>query len=537
MIVVFAIRSDSYDALERAKPLEGMGQVALPLLPMPRSAYAEVIAGPARRLEQAGGKLAIEPRLTERLLADVEAGGGSDALPLLAFTLEQLLLDYGAAGALRLADYAAFGGLRGAIDAAVARAFVRADADPRLPKDREARLTLLRRGLIPWLAGIDPDSKSPRRNIARRSDIPPEAAPLIGLLVEERLLSSDTRAERDQATGKETRAATIEPTHEALLRQWGLLDGWLKEDFGLLAALEAVKRAAGEWEANGRDPAWLAHRGQRLADAGALDARPDIAAKLGAADRTYLAACGAREAAEAAEREQARRNELARAKAETDRAHAEAERARARARFSRNLTAVFVVAALLLAGVGAWAWRQRDAAVDAAARAEAATNEALAQRNRAESAVAQAIDASNTLVSSMVQKLRNVAGMKISLVQAILDPALKLQDQLIAAGESDPKLRRSRAVALTEAAHTQLDVGDTKSALASAGRARDLLRALIAANPNDEGMADDVGAADATLGDAALTAGRVTLAEEAYQDGLATRERLLQLDPESPGGA
>ncbi len=535
VIVVFAIRSDSYDALERAKSLEGLGQVALPLLPMPRGAYAEVIAGPARRLEQAGGKLAIEPRLTERLLADVEAGGGSDALPLLAFTLEQLYLDYGAGGALRLADYEAFGGLKGAIDAAVQRAFARADAVSAIPKDRDARLRLLRRGLIPWLAGIDPDSKSPRRNIARRSDIPPEAAPLIDLLVEERLLSSDTRAERDPTSRAETRAATIEPTHEALLRQWGLLDGWLKEDFGLLAALEAVKRAAGEWDANGRDPAWLAHRGQRLADAGALDARPDIAAKLDAADRAYLAAGRAREAAEAAEREQARRNELARAKAETDRAHAEAERATANARFSRNLTAVFVVAALLLAGVGAWAWKQRDAAVDAAARAEAATKEAVAQRNRATSAVAEAIDASNTLVSSMVQKLRNVAGMKISLVQAILDPALKLQDQLIAAGESDPKLRRSQAVALTEAAHTQLDVGDTKSALASAGRARDLLRALFAANPNDEGMADDVGAADAMLGDVALTAGRLTLAEDAYQDGLAIRERLSQLNPESPG--
>jgi hypothetical protein len=298
---------------------------------MPRGAYAEVIAGPARRLEQAGGKFAIEPRVTERLLADVEAGGGSDALPLLAFTLEQLYLDYGAGGALRLADYEAFGGLKGAIDAAVQRAFARADAVSAIPKDRDARLRLLRRGLIPWLAGIDPDSKSPRRNIARRSDIPPEAAPLIDLLIEERLLSSDTRAERDPATGEETRAATVEPTHEALLRQWGLLDGWLKEDFGLLAALEAVKRAAGEWDANGRDPAWLAHRGQRLADAGALDARPDIAAKLDAADRAYLAACRTREAVEAAEREQARLNELARAKAETDRAHAEAERARARA--------------------------------------------------------------------------------------------------------------------------------------------------------------------------------------------------------------
>ena len=133
----------------------------------------------------------------------------------------------------------------------------------------------------------------------------------------------------------------------------------------------------------------------------------------------------------------------------------------------------------------------------------------------------------------MVQKLRNVAGMKISLVEAILDPALKLQDQLIAAGESDPKLRRSQAVALTEAARTQLDVGDTKSALASAGRARDLLRALVAANPNDEAIADDLATADAMLGDVALAAGRLTLTEEAYRDGLAIRERLSQAKPES----
>ena len=85
--------------------------------------------------------------------------------------------------------------------------------------------------------------------------------------------------------------ATIEPTHEALLRQWGLLDGWLKEDFGLLATLEGVKRASRDWDANARDAAWLAHRGQRLADAGALDTRPDIAAKLDATDRAYLAGC------------------------------------------------------------------------------------------------------------------------------------------------------------------------------------------------------------------------------------------------------
>jgi len=297
VIVIFAIRSDSYDALQHAKPLEGLAQSAVPLLPMPRVSYKEVIEGPARRLEEAGGRLTIEPQLTQRLLGDIEKGGGSDALPLLAFTLEQLYLDYRPSGALRLGDYEKFGGLKGAIDAAVERALARADDDSRIPRDRRAREALLRRGLIPWLAGIDPDSKAPRRNIARRNDIPAEAAPLINLLVEERLLSSDTTLTPDPATGQETRVSTIEPTHEALLRQWGLLEGWLQEDFALLATLEGVKRAARDWDANARAEAWLAHQGQRLAEAQVLDARPDIAAKLDAIDRQYLAECQAKEEA------------------------------------------------------------------------------------------------------------------------------------------------------------------------------------------------------------------------------------------------
>jgi Novel STAND NTPase 1 len=287
VIVIFTIRSHSYDALQSAKALEGLRQVAFSLLPMPRGAYHDVIEGPARRVEEAGGKLAIEPALTQRLLIDIEAGAG-DALPLLAFTLEQLYLDYRQTGALRLVDYEKFGGIKGAIDAAVERALVRADADPRIPRDREARLALLRRGLIPWLAGVDPDTKTPRRNIARRADIPAEAAPLIDLLVEERLLSVDTRVSRDSKTGDETRESTIEPTHEALLRQWGLLDGWLTEDLGLLATLEGVKRAARDWDANARGDSWLAHQGQRLAEAFARDGRPDIAARLDETDRAYL---------------------------------------------------------------------------------------------------------------------------------------------------------------------------------------------------------------------------------------------------------
>jgi hypothetical protein len=83
---------------------------------MPRGAYKDVIEGPARRFTDAGGALTIEPQLTLRLLEDIDKSGGSDALPLLAFTLEQLFLDCRRAGALRLQNYEDFGGLEGAIN-------------------------------------------------------------------------------------------------------------------------------------------------------------------------------------------------------------------------------------------------------------------------------------------------------------------------------------------------------------------------------------------------------------------------------------
>jgi hypothetical protein len=420
VIAIFVIRSDAYDQLQHAKALAGLPQEPLALLPMPAGAFTEVIAGPARRLAEAGGKLVLEPQLTQRLLEDIEKGGGSDALPLLAFTLEQLFLEYGRAGALKLADYEAFGGLKGAIDAAVERAFTRADADPRIPRERAARETLLRRGLIPWLAGIDPDSKSPRRNIARRSDIPPEAEPLIALLVEERLLSTDTLLAKDAAIEGEKRVATVEPAHEALLRQWGLLQGWLAEDFGILATLEGVKRAARDWDANGRAEAWLAHRGQRLGEAQGLDARPDIAARLDATDRAYLAQCLAREEAARVEAEQRRRERdeeqarrLADAEALTYSAQAVANANRRTARRTGIGLAAALILAVLAGGFGFYAQRestiadektleaqvQRDAA-DGAAKdatlqrdaAEAASREAQTQRDATEVARKQATE-------------------------------------------------------------------------------------------------------------------------------------------------
>ena len=187
-------------------------------------------------------------------------------------------------------------------------------------------LSLLRRGLIPWLAGIDPDTQAPRRRIARASEIPAEARPIIDHLIAQRLLATDVNDDGE---------TTIEPAHEALLRQWGRLKDWLEEDFAALTTLEALQRATRDWEANDRDDKYLVHHAGRLEDAENLTERPDLDEALTRSDRAYLKACRKRE-------DEERDRELRRAK----------ELAEAQARVAKRTRVGLVVAAI--AGCSRW---------------------------------------------------------------------------------------------------------------------------------------------------------------------------------------
>ena len=106
---------------------------------------------------------------------------------------------------------------------------------------------------------------------------------MIDLLVEQRLLSTDI--------SKETSNVTVEPVHEALLRQWGLLQGWLAEDAAQLGVMEGVKRASRDWAANhGKVPgSYIQAKDSRMSER--FLKRPDLAARLAAGDLDYLAAC------------------------------------------------------------------------------------------------------------------------------------------------------------------------------------------------------------------------------------------------------
>lgn len=383
VMVLLTVRSDSYDQLQSRPELAAtQPHHLIDLPPVPAGSFGDIIRGPARRVTAAGRKLRVDETLVDALLADIEVGGTKDALPLLAFTLERLYTDYGADGDLQLAEYERLGRIRGAIEAAVEQALTKADGNNAIPKDRAARLALLRRGLIPWLAGIDPSTGSPRRRVARLAEVPDEARPLIELMVEQRLLATDF----DSAT----KERTIEPAHEALLRQWGALDGWLAEDSADLATIEALRRAATEWEANARASEFVAHRGARLQAIEQVASAEKFASYLTSVDRAYLSA--ARNLENGAIR-------------------------KARAARTRLAIAASVVGVVLVAGgtAGYFIWSAGEAAkTQAQANFLVARSEAALRSGRSEEAAQFALNALELWPSSTTRTSALAASMSIS---------------------------------------------------------------------------------------------------------------------------
>ena len=294
VLVLVTIRTDLYSHLQDDELLRHVGRQMIDLTPMDRSEYRYVIEEPARRTfgGDDGRQLKIEPKLTEQLLADTE---GADALPMLAFTLERLYTEYGADGELTLQEYHELGGITGSLVAAIEAAMAEPERAPLIPSDPVDRQRLLRQAFIPWLAEVDERSGERRRRVALWSELPDGTHPILERLTEARLLVRDLRSSESDPTEREV----VEIAHEALLRRWPDLVGWLDADEDTLKIVSVVSRAAEQWSDRGRDDEYIEHKGDRLREAESLLARAEIARRLGKSGADYLARCRAVEDARA----------------------------------------------------------------------------------------------------------------------------------------------------------------------------------------------------------------------------------------------
>ena len=272
--VMVAVRADYYGHCAADPALAGLLAANHLLVgPMDAGELRRAVELPARR---AG--LRLEPGLAEAMIGEVadEPGG----LPLLSCALLESW-QHRQGRTLTLAAYQQTGGVRGAVARLAEHAWQQLDAEQQVV----ARRILLR------LAGPGEGAAVVRRRVPLDEAAPTHAErdrAVLDALVDQRLLS----------VGEDT----VEVAHEALLREWPRLRGWLEEDVQGRALHRHLIGAAREWDQSGRDPGEL-YRGARLT--GALDWAREHDADLNQLEREFLEAsraAGEREVADARRR-------------------------------------------------------------------------------------------------------------------------------------------------------------------------------------------------------------------------------------------
>ena len=230
--VVVAFRGDSYDRFAAFPPFARLlAESQLLVGPMTDAEVHAAIEEPAHR-----AALTLEARLADAIAADV--AGQPGALPLLSTALLQTWVRR-RGRVLTHAGYHDAGGVGGAVAGLAEDTYLQFTPD----EQRVCRLLLMR------LAepGEGPTTCAGAFPLAELGE--PASSEVLETLVARRLVT--------------TGDGTAEVAHEALLREWPRLRGWLEEDRDGRRLHHRVAAAAIEWDAAGRDPTEL-YRGTRL---------------------------------------------------------------------------------------------------------------------------------------------------------------------------------------------------------------------------------------------------------------------------------
>lgn len=237
--VVVTLRTDFEPNVDRSAvgPLWNAGRFLV--APMTRENLRAVIEHPAQLQV-----VYFEPAsLVERLLDEVTATPG--ALPLLSFALSEMYLAYlkrqSDDRSITQADYEALGGVAGALRARAESEYDALDAAHRATLQRlMLRLVVADGGTVARRRVTDDELEFEDRAEQVR------VSAILTRLIDARLL----------VRGKDPEGVSfIEPAHDALVRGWGRLLQWIREEGDAwfpLAQRQRLTRAAAEWERGDR---------------------------------------------------------------------------------------------------------------------------------------------------------------------------------------------------------------------------------------------------------------------------------------------
>lgn len=332
--VIVTMRADFYDRPllypDFGELVRTRNEVVLPLSP---DEMREAIIGPA---DHAG--VTVETGLVAAIVADIAEQPG--ALPLMQYALTEVF-ERRQGNVMTLDAYRASGGVLGALARRAEELFQDASEDERdamrqvflrLVTLQEGAEDTRRRALITELFALADDDTIIRA--------------VLDALGKYRLLTFDH--------DPETRTPTVAVAHEALIRKWDRLRGWLDDNREDILLQRRLAVSCEEWHRQGRDRSFLAS-GMRLQQFEQLVARGTIA--LTQDEKDYVRAS-------VDERERQAAEERARQEREV----ALEQRAK---KFLQALVAVMAVAAVIAVILALVANNARSEAVDQREIAEA----------------------------------------------------------------------------------------------------------------------------------------------------------------------
>jgi len=199
-----------------------------------RGALLEVIEQPAQR---AG--LVFDPPVLPQLMVG-EAGAG-DALPLLAYALQELYLAAGPARVVTAGEYQRLGGVTGV----VTRQADRVTAELRAVDGGDRVLETL-------LKFVTIGDSEPTRRRVRRSALSAAERRVVEAFISARLLTSSGEGDN----------AVLDVAHEALFRAWAPLRQAIQACADQLRWRADLERWATDWDRSGRQDAYLLRDGR-----------------------------------------------------------------------------------------------------------------------------------------------------------------------------------------------------------------------------------------------------------------------------------